>query len=251
MLAPIQVGPADALVIVDATKAFGPKGGLPVKGALGIVPVVLNVSSLFAPAQTVEVFDNHPPYHGGFHTLYVGYDEPNVTFLTADMVRAWETTRLAPEAEFVPVILIDYLEHHRDGGQWLWSVHAVQGTFETERFDALASIEVALRLPKGNHWLYDSYSGARDAVGNSTGLIEWLREHGFTRVFLVGLAFDFCVGWTAVDLAEAGFEVYLVVDGTRSVGIVTEEVDTNRLMTERLTRAGVRLVTSDQIRAAA
>lgn len=245
----LKIGPEDALVRVDDIEAFGPKGGLPVRGAIGIIPVILALSACFAPEQVVKVVDTHPPHHVGFVTEYTDFDVPNATFLTAEMVRSWDSSHLAPTAPFsVEWLRDEYLPNHRDGGQWLWNVHGVEGTPETQTFPELAHLQVALELPKGEDPRIDSYSGARDALGRSTGLIEWLRERGIKRVFLVGLAFDFCVGWTAVDLADAGFDVYLVVDGTRSVGIVTDDgYDTNRVMLERLIRAGVHLITSDQI----
>jgi len=249
----LQIGPTDALVIVDATNAFALlRGGLPVRGALGIIPVILALSLKFPAEQTVEVYDDHPPRHVGFVTEYSDFDQPNATFLTANMVADWDDSHLSPYAPFDVAWLRDeYLPNHRDGGQWLWSVHGVHDTSETERFAELAGIEVALRLSKGDDPRVDSYSGARDALGRSTGLIEWLRAHGFKRVFLVGLALDFCVGWTAIDLAGAGFDVYVVVDGTRSVGIVTEDIDTNRAMQERFIRAGVNVIVADQVQQAA
>jgi nicotinamidase/pyrazinamidase len=71
---------------------------------------------------------------------------------------------------------------------------------------------------KGFHPEVDSYSGFREADRKTqTGLAGYLRERRFRRLFVVGLATDFCVSWTAEDAAAAGFETIVVEDLTRAI----------------------------------
>ena len=73
---------------------------------------------------------------------------------------------------------------------------------------------------KGYHKGVDSYSAFQEADRRTlTGLAGYLRERGFTRVFVTGLATDFCVAWTALDARKAGFETYVIEDATRAIDL--------------------------------
>ena len=75
-----------------------------------------------------------------------------------------------------------------------------------------------------------------------TGLYDKLIELDIKTIFVVGLAFDFCVGYTAEDAAEEGFETYIIKDATRSV-----DPDDENFMIQRLEDVGVKIITSDQL----
>jgi len=246
LLLTLAIISTDALVSIDATKAFGKTGGLPVAGAEEIVQPIMEVAPLFGEEFTFEVNDNHPPEHIGFYTVYV--DVPmNITELTTETVG---TIKLSDTAPFDHAYLEWYLEHNRHGGQNAWNVHGVIGTHEVERLAGLENLKASVTLFKGTDPKCDSHSGALDALGRSTGLIEHLRAKNIKRIFLVGLAFDYCVGMTAIDLANAGFEVFIVMDATRSVGIKVDGFDSIKNMRRQLRRAGVRLIWSKDLIAA-
>jgi nicotinamidase/pyrazinamidase len=99
-------------------------------------------------------------------------------------------------------------------------------------------------IRKGYHEIVDSYSGFQEADRKTkTGLEGYLRERDFKRVFIAGLATDFCVHWTAVDARGAGFETYVVEDISRAI-------DTNGSLDEAwkaMTAAGVRRITTADV----
>ena len=98
-----------------------------------------------------------------------------------------------------------------------WPPHCLAGSAGAEVHAALPDELVTLKLRKGTGSDVDSYSGFRDDAGQATGLAGYLRERGVERVYVVGLARDFCVRATAVDGARAGFQVFVVDDLTRAV----------------------------------
>jgi len=110
--------------------------------------------------------------------------------------------------------------------QVLWPTHCVQDEpgaafvngLQTERFTAV--------FPKGTDPTVDSYSGFFDnGHRNSTGLSDWLRERGVTEVFVLGVATDFCVKFTALDAVGEGFATTLLVDACRGVDLNPGDVD--------------------------
>ena len=104
------------------------------------------------------------------------------------------------------------------GTQVLWPDHCVMGTPGAQLAPGLDVPTAQLVIRKGYNAAVDSYSGFREADRTSqTGLAGYLRERGFSRVYLVGLATDFCVAWTALDARAAGFEAVVVEDLTRPI----------------------------------
>jgi nicotinamidase-related amidase len=80
------------------------------------------------------------------------------------------------------------------------------------------SAQCRARHPKGYHPGIDSYSGFLEADRRTpTGLAGYLKERSHARVFCAGLATDFCVAWTALDAARAGFETYVIEDASRGI----------------------------------
>jgi nicotinamidase/pyrazinamidase len=120
----------------------------------------------------------------------------------------------------------------------------VQGTFGAQFSPALDIPHAQLVVRKGHRRDVDSYSAFVEADrATPTGLAGYLRERGFTRVFLAGLATDFCVAWSALDARNAGFDVVVVEDACGAI-------DTGGSLATAWTRmrdAGVRRVTSDQL----
>ncbi len=106
--------------------------------------------------------------------------------------------------------------------QELWPDHCVKGTRGALIHPGFPDQAVTLVLRKGTRRDLDSYSAFRENVDSSgarptTGLAAWLEARGLRRVFICGLARDFCVRWTAIDAAEAGFETFVLDDLTRAV----------------------------------
>jgi len=98
-----------------------------------------------------------------------------------------------------------------------WPAHCVAGSAGAAVHAALPDASVTLKIRKGTGKEVDSYSGFRDDAGASTGLAGYLRERGVTRLYVCGLARDYCVRATAIDGARAGFDVFVVDDLTRAV----------------------------------
>jgi nicotinamidase/pyrazinamidase len=98
-----------------------------------------------------------------------------------------------------------------------WPPHCLAGSAGAAVHPALPDELVTLKLRKGTGTDVDSYSAFRDDAGLATGLAGYLRERGIERLYVCGLARDFCVRATAIDGAHAGFTVLVVDDLTRAV----------------------------------
>ena len=133
----------------------------------------------------------------------------------------------------------DTLDLHY-GQQVLWPDHAVQGSEGAALHAGLDLTRVDLVLRKGVHPGIDSYSAFFENDRTTrTGLEGYLRERGFTRVFLAGLATDFCVAWSAEDAARLGFAVVVIEDATRGIGLPHAEGTTMDATRRRLLERGV------------
>jgi len=100
----------------------------------------------------------------------------------------------------------------------LWPDHCIQGTPDAEIHKDLKIPHAELIIRKGYRRDVDSYSAFLEADRRTnTGLTGYLKERGVTRVFLVGLATDFCVAWSALDARRAGFEAVVIEDATRGI----------------------------------
>jgi nicotinamidase/pyrazinamidase len=150
-----------------------------------IVPLVNALAARFAPVVLTQ--DWHPRGH--------------VSFASAHPGRApFET------------IALSY------GEQVLWPDHCVQGTPGAELHRGLAIPHAELIVRKGYHAHVDSYSAFREADRRTpTGLAGYLRERGLRHAYLVGLATDFCVAWSARDAREAGFGASVIEDACRAI----------------------------------
>lgn len=179
----------DALLVIDVQRDFLPGGALAVSGGDAVVAPIAALMPAFA--NVVATQDWHPPGHFSFASSHPG-------------ARPFETRRFA------------------QGEQVLWPDHCVRASPGAALHPALPDAPVTLLLRKGTRAEADSYSAFRenpDPEGTrlSTGLGAWLRARGVARLFVAGLARDYCVRWTAVDGAAEGFEVVLLDDLTRAV----------------------------------
>jgi nicotinamidase/pyrazinamidase len=178
-------GGQDVLLVVDVQNGFVPGGNLAVPGGDEIVPLVNRLAGAFA--HVVLTQDWHPPGHVSFASSHPGR-------------RPFET------------IALPY------GAQVLWPEHCVQGTRDAELHPGLQIPHAALVIRKGYRRHIDSYSAFREADrATPTGLAGYLNERGLRHVFLVGLATDFCVAWSALDARAAGLAATVVEDATRGI----------------------------------
>jgi nicotinamidase/pyrazinamidase len=174
----------DVLLVVDVQNGFVPGGALPVEDGHAVVPVVNRLARAFE--HVVLTQDWHPPGHASFASTHG--KEP------------FSTVRL----------------HY--GEQVLWPDHCVQGTWDAEFHPELNIAHVQLIIRKGHRRGIDSYSAFYEADGATpTGLAGYLRERGLRRVFLAGLATDFCVAWSAIDALRAGFPALVIDDACRGI----------------------------------
>ena len=175
----------DVLLVVDVQSDFCPGGALAVPDGDAIVPVVNRLARRFA--HVVLTQDWHPPGHGSFASAHPG-------------TQAFETIEL------------DY------GSQVLWPDHCVQGTEGARLHAGLDIPHAELVLRKGYDRAVDSYSAFRENDRRTaTGLAGYLKERGFTRLTVCGLATDFCVLFSALDGRAAGFEIAVALDACRGI----------------------------------
>jgi nicotinamidase/pyrazinamidase len=207
----ITPGASDILAVVDLQNDFCPGGALAVPRGDEIMPLVNRIAARFAHVLLTQ--DWHPPGHLSFASSHPGRTP-------------YET------------IVVPY------GVQTLWPDHCVQGTPGAKLHSGLWVPHAELVLRKGFLREIDSYSiFFENDRKTPTGLTGYLRERGFGRVFLAGLAFDFCVLWSAEDARRLGFEAVVVRDACRSIDLGGSEK--NAL--DRLKAAGVPLAVSGEI----
>lgn len=181
----LAIAPDDVLVVVDMQYDFLPGGSLAVAGGDEIVPLINALAKRFR--NVVLTQDWHPADHVSFASQHAG------------------------KAPF-ETIELDY------GTQVLWPDHCVWNTHGAELSKDLDIPHAQLVLRKGYNRAIDSYSGFQEADrATLTGLAGYLGERDVGRLFVVGLATDFCVAWTALDGAAGGFDVTVIEDATRAI----------------------------------
>jgi len=199
------------LIVVDLQNDFCPGGALAVPEGDRIVPLINRLGQHFR--HIVMTQDWHPPGHQSFASSHPG-KAPFETY----------------EAPY--------------GTQVLWPDHCVQGTNGAAFHDDVDLTHAELVLRKGIHEAIDSYSAFYENDRKTpTGLVGYLRERGFSKLCLCGLATDFCVNYTALDAAREGFEVTVLEDACRAIDLDNSLAAARKAMTE----AGVVFSNSDQI----
>src|SRR3954454_13789838 len=123
-----------------------------------------------------------------------------------------------------------------------WPPHCLAGSPGAAVHADLPDELVTLKLRKGTGQDVDSYSGFRDDAGVATGLAGFLREHGIERLYVCGLARDYCVRATAIDGARAGFRVAVIDDLTRAV-----DPTSRARVDHELAEAGVSVIESAEL----
>jgi len=207
---PITPGPHDVLLVIDVQNDFMPGGRLAVTNGQTIVPVINALSQKFD--HVVLTQDWHPPQH--------------ISFATTHNKRPYETI----EAPYGP--------------QTLWPEHVLQHTEGAAFHPALHLPHAELILRKGFRRHIDSYSAFLENDHTTpTGLAGYLRERNLTRLFLCGLAYDFCVRYSALDGLALGFETIVLEDATRPVNLAASVNETN----EALAAAGVPRIASNML----
>lgn len=176
-----------ALIVVDIQNGFTPNGHLAVANSDQIIPLVNQLAKKFQ--HVVLTQDWHPANHISFAENHAG-KQPFDT------------------------IQLDY------GTQVLWPSHCVQGTQDAELHPNLNIPHAQLIIRKGWHTEIDSYSAFLEAdQKTTTGLAGYLRESGIETVYVVGIATDFCVAWTAMDAVKLGFKTYVIEDATAAIDL--------------------------------
>ena len=198
----MSVAPADTdvLLVVDVQKDFCPGGRLAVPRGDEIVPIVNRLAAKFA--NVVLTQDWHPAGHLSFASSHAGK-------------QPYQTIEVAY------------------GAQVLWPDHCVQGTPGAEFREDLYIPHAALVIRKGFRRAMDSYSAFyENDRATPTGFAGYLRERGLRRVFLAGLAFDFCVRYSAEDAHREGFEAIVIEDACRGIDVEGSVAATRRRLAE-------------------
>jgi nicotinamidase/pyrazinamidase len=204
----------DLLLLIDVQRDFCSSGQLAVPDGDAVVPVINRLASEFQ--HIILTQDWHPANHTSFASSH-------------------------REARPFDQIQLAY------GTQTLWPDHCVQQTTGADFHPGLGTIvfqRAELILRKGFRTEIDSYSAfLENDKQTTTGLAGYLRERGFRRIFLAGLAYDYCVRFSAVDAVHAGFEAVVIEDACRAIGPVSEteqeftEVGVSRLKSAELLEA--------------
>ena len=202
----------NALLLVDLQNDFCPGGPLAVPEGDLVVPIANRLAEAFS--LVVATQDWHPADHGSFAANHPGRQP-------GDLVE------------------LDGLE------QVLWPIHCVQNTPGAEFHPDLNPDRIARVIRKGTNPKVDSYSGFFDNGRRATtGLGGYLRERGVRRVYVCGLATDYCVAFTALDAVELGFETLLVEDTCRGVNLKPGDVDR---AVAKMRSHGIQVTTSSEI----
>jgi nicotinamidase/pyrazinamidase len=192
---PIALQPTDALLVIDVQNDFMPGGALAIPDGDAIVPLINTLAKKFD--HVILTQDWHPPQHISFASTHTNK-------------QPFET-----------------IEVHY-GPQTLWPEHVLQHTQGAAFHPALHIPHAELILRKGFRRHIDSYSAflENDHV-TPTGLAGYLRERNLQRLFLCGLAYDFCVRSSAIDGHNLGFETIVIEDATRPVNLPNSIAETN------------------------
>jgi nicotinamidase/pyrazinamidase len=207
----MQITPHDVLIVTDVQNDFCARGPLAVPEGDHVIDPIHKVAHLFD--HIVLTQDWHPAGHTSFASSHSGkkpYDE----------------------------IQLNY------GPQTLWPDHCIQGSMGAGFHPALRLPKAELILRKGFRPSIDSYSAFfENDHTTQTGLTSYLRERDLTRVFLVGLAYDYCVGYSALDARRVGLPAVVIRDGCRAINAG----GSLERMEQKFSEAGVEVIESSQL----
>ncbi len=183
----MQINPHDVLIVIDMQNDFCPGGALAVADGEAVIQPIQRIAPHFQ--HIILTQDWHASGHTSFASRHPGK-------------RPFEQIEL------------DY------GPQTLWPDHCVQGSHGAEFHPALHLPQAELILRKGLRREIDSYSAFfENDRTTATGLAGYLRERGVTRVFFAGLAYDYCVGYSALDARRLGFPAFIIRDACRAIDL--------------------------------
>lgn len=201
----------EALIIIDVQNDFCPGGKLAVPGGDLVIEPINRLLTFFE--CVIQTQDWHPADHLSFASNHPGKD---------------------------PFEIID-MEY---GEQVLWPDHCIQGTEGAEFHQDLETVKSSMIVRKGFRKNIDSYSAfTENDQKTTTGLHGFLNSLGITKVFLTGLATDFCVKWSALDAVKHGFDTYLITDAVRGIDL-NNSVET---AINEMKEGGVIFISSDEI----
>jgi nicotinamidase/pyrazinamidase len=199
----VQIKSEHVLIVIDVQNDFCPGGALAVPDGDRVIEPIDRIAARFE--HIILTQDWHTPHHSSFASAHPGkkpFEQIQVSY----------------------------------GAQTLWPDHCVQQTIGAAFHPDLHLPQAELILRKGFRQEIDSYSGFfENDRTTTTGLGGYLRERGFKRVFLAGLAYDFCVGYSALDARRLGFEAVVIKDACRAIDLDGSAAD----MEAQLARAGV------------
>lgn len=176
-----------ALLVIDIQNDFCPGGALAVHDGDTIIPIINQLSQQFE--HIILTQDWHPQGHSSFASVHEGK---------------------AP----YEVIQMSY------GSQVLWPDHCIQGTDGADFHSELQATKAQLIIRKGFRKEVDSYSAFyENDHQTATGLAGYLKDSGIDTLYLVGLATDFCVKWSAIDGIQEGFDVYVIKDAVKGIDL--------------------------------
>ncbi len=191
----MQLRHTDALLVIDMQLDFLPGGALAVANGDAILPSINALAARFH--HVILTQDWHPRNH--------------ISFASTHGLHPFTDTVQAPY-----------------GTQHLWPDHCIQGSRGADLHPDLSIPHAELILRKGFRQHIDSYSAfTENDQKTPTGLAGYLRERGLTRLFFTGVAYDFCVGFSALAAANLGFESIVLEDLTRAVNLPTTVDATN------------------------
>jgi len=206
-----RFGGRDALIVVDVQNDFCPGGALAVAEGDAVIAVIQRIAPCFE--HIVLTQDWHPRGHCSFASSYGGK-------------KPFEVVELGGRE------------------QRLWPDHCVQGTPGAELHPDLRLPRAELIVRKGFRREVDSYSAFFENDHTTpTGLAGYCRERNLERMFFVGLAYDFCVGFSALDARRCGFEAVVIRDACRAIDVEGSVA----MMEVEFRRAGVVVVSSEEL----
>ena len=183
----MKISEQDVLIVVDVQNDFCSGGALAVPGGEKVVPAINRIAEKFENVLLTQ--DWHPEDHVSFASNH-------------------------PHKRPYDTIELSY------GPQVLWPDHCVQGSAGAEFHSTLATARASIVLRKGIHREIDSYSAFfENDHKTSTGLAGYLRERELKTLFFVGLAFDFCVRYSAEDARKVGFEAFVIEEACRGIDL--------------------------------
>ncbi len=207
----MQITPTDALIVIDVQNDFCPGGALAVAEGDAVIGPIARVAPRFSHVLLTQ--DWHTPAHTSFASSHPGK-------------KPFEQIELSY------------------GPQTLWPDHCVQGTAGAEFHAALQIPQAELILRRGFRRAIDSYSAFfENDKTTPTGLSGYLRERGLTRCFFAGLAYDYCVGYSALDARTLGFPAFILRDACRAIDLNGSVA----AIEAKFAEAGVQLIESSEL----